>query len=550
MIQALESENESLLGILPTIENFVGDTSLDGGAWKGLKAQLTGHQTIIRGLITANESMIADSETLAGAVGSENLDEDKLTREIERQKAIVTSNQALIESYQNAQKLLLNNPIGSGTANEGRMSYYSQLISDKRSVIKSSQKLIEKAEEKLEELYEIESSTSALYTESASLYASAGQGAEAIKKSWTGSGFSLPQGMPWQKNLDSHWDLSESNRTRELKRAGWTDEAIEAYNNYLAKKLEGLTGEERKKMLRKVHEDTYLVGSDVYEMMLDNAGLDERGKVNLLLKQMGATIDENNMLQLSGKFKFDPNMPPHDTFLEKFANWVKKAYPKGLLPSEYSTIGKEEIIKIHQFRMYIDRQNISYIRLNFEGKTDYEKLKAYGEKHGLDYSSGSSLHNRYLRPEDYNGQKNDKVKSKNGLSEFIIEVETGNFVSQWDVLTLAGGGSVFDENGNINPGKINSNPEDYPVHNPNSGKIVETESFNYDKKDDYILGIKVDDSHSKFDVDPAGSGKGLEHDVKIALKPGKQKPREDSWAPAEKNDYKEKYKSEKDYPNE
>lgn len=45
------------------------------------------------------------------------------------------------------------------------------------------------------------------------------------------------------------------------------------------------------------------------------------------------------------------------------------------LSEENKTYKRLDDTMIHQFRMYIDKHNIEYVRNNFDGKTDYEKLK-------------------------------------------------------------------------------------------------------------------------------------------------------------------------------
>ena len=91
---------------------------------------------------------------------------------------------------------------------------------------------------------------------------------------------------------------------------------------------------------------------------------------------------------------------------------------------------------IHQFRMYIDKHNIEYVRNNFDGKTDYEKLKNYAAEFefSLYYGEPSRHHNKIQKDSAFDGQKYDKILTPNRLSEFIINVETGEFVTEWDVL--------------------------------------------------------------------------------------------------------------------
>lgn len=488
IIQTMEKENTSLEGINPSINEFVENSDFDGAAWKGMKQQLAGHQSIIQGLICANDEMISDSAELASAVGAEELDEDKILEEIEKleqQNRIYHSN---VDNYMQSKRDLLKSSIGMGTSNEGLSNYYAQQVGNYRELISTNEQALKVLKEKIETLVDIENRTRELYQNSSALYDAVAQGMIAMEKSWTGSGFSLPMGSTWQKTLDSGWENSEYKMRKELEAAGWDKPAIKAYQEYMRAELKGLKGAERLKRIKEIHEETYLVGSKIYELMFDATELD---KVELVLKQMNATVDENGFLQLSGKYKFNPNMPPHDSFLKKFAKAVREKYPNTELREE-----GELARKIHLFRSYIDKHNIDYIRLHFEGKTDYDKLKAYAQKYNidLDYSTGASFHNRTMGEYDYT--KNMKVLSPKKyendggrMSEFIIDLETGNFVSQWNVYKQRADGSY------------ESDLSKYDI--ADCGDVANTESFNYgpSKGENNDRPANDNDSHSRLDVE-------------------------------------------------
>ena len=232
------------------------------------------------------------------------------------------------------------------------------------------------------------------------------------------------------------------------------------------------------------------IGSEAYRKMFAASRYNALAKAMLPIRQMGGIIDEYGMLQLTrleckvnphtGRiigmaarddgYCFDKEMEPDSLFLEEYARTVVEAFGQRGLDNPY----------VHQFRMYIDFHNISYIRTKYEGSCDMQKLNAYAKETGkpLDYSSSSRLHNRKLKKNlgKYEEQVNDKVKSKNGLSEFIIRMRAnaygaaGQFVTQWDYLKL-----IRDT------GRIDSNPKNYTIEEYKP--IVETESFNYCKND-------------------------------------------------------------------
>jgi len=262
------------------------------------------------------------------------------------------------------------------------------------------------------------------------------------------------------------------------------------------------------------------IGSELYRKMFLESTYSARAKARLPIWQMGGVIDEYGMLQLTrlefktdsgsgritgmrakdGGYCFDEEMEPNSLFLEEYARTVAEAYGKSGLDCPF----------VHQFRMYIDLHNISFIRTRYPGDTDLEKLLAYEKETGepLDYGSSSRLHNRKLKKElgKRKRQVNDKIKSRNGLSEFIVRMredeygEAGQFVTQWDYLKV-----------DRNTGRLVSDPKAYTVKEYKS--IVETESFNY-CKNDRVRVAGIGRLHTRLDVDPANGRTGYENELK------------------------------------
>lgn len=133
------------------------------------------------------------------------------------------------------------------------------------------------------------------------------------------------------------------------------------------------------------------------------------------------------------------------------------------------------------FRYYLDRQAIYYIRSHYEGANDYEKLLAYGKENNIefDYTTGSNYHNRFNPKEGFKRPYNMKVQVPQGNSakgkdlnnarmvEFIVNIDTGEFESQWDAY----------DNHKLADGRYDSNPGKYS--NEELREIANTESFNY-----------------------------------------------------------------------
>ena len=334
------------------------------------------------------------------------------------------------------------------------------------------------------------------------------------------------------KVTDEHFLLVLQAQTEELAdRAGWDKRAVFAYleavdNKFgqFAKGYEGeqITQEEYLEQLDRVYKSAHLVGSDVYTYMFESSQLKAKKKALLVIEQMGGYLDENGMLQLKDGDEFYLSMEPHSVFLEDYAQCVRDAYQK-----KNKTYKRLDNPMIHQFRMYIDKHNIEYVRNNFDGKTDYEKLKNYAAEFefSLYYGEPSRHHNKIQKDSTFDGQKYDKILTPNRLSEFIINVETGEFVTEWDVLKTKDTQTVMSKGSSYKKEK-----ESFQK------KVVDTESFNYAPAD-YV------EAHQMLDVLPASPAKEkklyLENDLKKLLKK--------TWKSPEKKVYREKYRKPSDY---
>ena len=106
-----------------------------------------------------------------------------------------------------------------------------------------------------------------------------------------------------------------------------------------------------------------------------------------------------------------------------------------------------------------------YIRSHYEGANDYEKLLAYGKENNIefDYTTGSNYHNRFTPKDGFKRPYNMKVQVPQGNSakgkdlnnarmvEFIVNLDTGEFESQWDAY----------DNHKLADGRYDSNPGKY-----------------------------------------------------------------------------------------
>ena len=280
---------------------------------------------------------------------------------------------------------------------------------------------------------------------------------------------------------------------------GWDKDAIKGYVKGVSKRIADIkTGSELNARRDALYAETKEIGSDIYTEMYAASKLDSEAKVELVLKQLGAEMDGNHFMHLTSKtHKISENLPPHGDFNMYFRRDVVKAFGDKHLNSlkdekltdeernnELKKISQKEIAlrrQVHFFRYYLDRQAIYYIRNHYEGANDYEKLLAYGKENNIefDYTTGSNYHNRFEKSDGFKRPYNMKVQVPQGNSargkdlnnarmvEFIVNIDTGEFDSQWDAY----------DNHKLANGRYDSDPGKYSKEELR--EIANTESFNY-----------------------------------------------------------------------
>lgn len=250
---------------------------------------------------------------------------------------------------------------------------------------------------------------------------------------------------------------------------GWDFTAIKAFNHYLISQLTVQFPDSPAEQIASLLADSRKIGSATYHILFKNSSYPATEKITLLLDQLGAEIDTHGMLQLTGPFMIDPNMPPHSLFIESFCQVVQIAYFERTLDSK----------KIHQLRMYFDHQNIHYIRRVFPAKTDADSLRKYIATpfpKGLNQQpllrERARFHNKVPKGMDFVSYQKESPNIKrltpNFHSEFILD-KHGRFVSQWNVLKTANG-------------RVVSNPKAYQWTESFEQQLLNTESLNYGKK--------------------------------------------------------------------
>ena len=284
---------------------------------------------------------------------------------------------------------------------------------------------------------------------------------------------------------------------------GWDKDAIKGYVKGVSKRTADIkTGSELNARRDALYAETKEIGSDIYTEMYASSKLDSEAKVELVLKQLGAETDGNQFMHLTSKtHKISENLPPHGDFNMYFRRDVVKAFGDKHL--NY----KEDLLRqqVHFFRYYLDRQAIYYIRSHYEGANDYEKLLAYGKENNIefDYTTGANYHNRFEKSDGFKRPYNMKVQVPQGnlakgkdlnnarMVEFIVNLDTGEFDSQWD---------AYDKHKLAN-GRYDSDPDHYSKDELK--EIANTESFNYGPskgENTDVSGIYVG-KHGMLDVD-------------------------------------------------
>lgn len=260
---------------------------------------------------------------------------------------------------------------------------------------------------------------------------------------------------------------------------GWDKDAIKAYVKSVSKRTTDVkTASELNARRDALYAETKEIGSDIYTEMYAASKLDSKAKIELVLKQLGAETDGNQFMHLTSKtHKISENLAPHGDLNMYFRRDVVKAFGDKHLNYKKDLLRQQ----VHFFRYYLDRQAIYYIRNHYEGATDYEKLLAYGKENNIefDYTTGSNYHNRFNPKDGFKRPYNMKVQVPQGNSakgkdlnnarmvEFIVNIDTGEFDSQWD---------AYDKH-KLPNGRYDSNPDHYSEEELR--EIANTESFNY-----------------------------------------------------------------------
>lgn len=275
----------------------------------------------------------------------------------------------------------------------------------------------------------------------------------------------------------------------------WDQMAVQTYIKKVLHRLEEVeTVEKALLVVTAAFDQAQRVGSPIYTQMYQSSQLKAKKKLRLVLRHLGAWIDEDGFLQLTGSHQFAEELPPHADFYAVLRADVWQTY------SATDGLNRDSLgLRLHLFRSWIDRQNLEYVRRQFNGPTDFAKLQAYAAQteQSLDFTTNAAFHNRYQQKFTYPHQMKVQVPASNTckspglnnarMAEFIVDLETEQFISEWDVYRQEAGLVV------ATPAKYDQTE---------LAAIANTESFNYGIPHGQQADLPVKDQrHNKLDVD-------------------------------------------------
>lgn len=266
MISSLERQNDALESLLPNVIAFANESCLSGQAWTGVKNQLSGHQVFIRGLVCAHEEMIADCRSLESIAGDENLDQDQLEEEIARFEKLNDSYSSSEESYRNSAR---------NTDNIFLKLYFNTTALMYQNMVNSTNQSITLLKEKLQKLFDINSSSAQLFTAAADLFQSVDQGLNDLTSSWSGSDFDISPSGTWRDKLEDRWQKREDiNAAKYLLENGYTEEEIAVLI------MSGVPLKEMQKAMESMSPEEKTAYKDYFEYELSLSALVREAKID------------------------------------------------------------------------------------------------------------------------------------------------------------------------------------------------------------------------------------------------------------------------------
>ncbi|MGG5369410.1 DUF3114 domain-containing protein [Enterococcus sp. AZ196] len=364
-----------------------------------------------------------------------------------------------------------------------------------KNVKDGQEKAKKKLDKKLKKLKAFHASSPSIFSEISALESAVNTGAAQAATCWNGSSgtFSMPKDMSWTETIENKAfekkyaierpkEMSDKEyqvyltklraQEKDLRvEDGWDKSAIKEYFKAANQQTRNLTAAEAMKKVVELYGQTRLAGSDLFIKMWNawdsgTSQIDAERKLNVLLKivQVTTTLPNDPKAVADLLSRFDKNLAPDNAFWRDLANEVQKAFPEpSLLTGDF---GKQ----INNLRYVVSAQQAQYVRDNFKGATDQEKL--------AQFLSGCK---------DYNLWESDRLhhkKANEGQGDWPDGYEEGNIKVVVDFNTefiLNGKGrfqNIIDPEGSSQNGIVNgasfnyANRNDYDSKNKNDPKSV------------------------------------------------------------------------------
>lgn len=199
-MDSLAGEMENTNGAL---DAFDSSTNLTGAAWNSAKNQMDAYRLVIKGIVSACDTMSMEACRLSASVGSENLDEDELNDAKADMEEQLKSDTEMYWYY----KQNNGNKVFGGTVCD-----YSDFIWNYSLRMNSDKAILNKIKEKIERLYKINSSTSNAFSESNKLFSIVYSISNRISGGYSSGRFHTEIDLIEAGIINSAWDKTKNER--------------------------------------------------------------------------------------------------------------------------------------------------------------------------------------------------------------------------------------------------------------------------------------------------------------------------------------------------
>ena len=276
--KSLENIMESYSSALSAIQNFSESADMDTQTWEKLQAKAVDyHQAIVQGMISAQDCIVTDAETLKQSVGSEELDEDLLIEQINKLKE---EKQRLLEQISELESSKNKLFVGLFDSACDMIDNEIQLL---QAEIEKIQTVIEYCQKKLDTLREIEFSTKGMFEGAIQILFAMGAAINDAGVEITGVG--EMSGLDWKITL------ADANAEMDEKIRAFIEETLAAELQIDLNEVEELYGDSVVERLIKIMNENGISRFDI----------DGSGK---FIEAAMTTITGYTVLMVGGKYQY------------------------------------------------------------------------------------------------------------------------------------------------------------------------------------------------------------------------------------------------------